>query len=240
MKRLRVWYCKCCGYYKRRDKHDTYEVTNFNELLCPTCDISLKKGRKIPKHKKCRHIKKELEKYNKISKMKNQSILYYSVLRNCGGKKLKLSSETKRLWKKVMLAKNKPILIKRGQMWLESLNKDIRNCDEEDYAKSFNFREVSIDKSRGGWNTPKLQLVTEDKHNYGRFKAGIMVGGVFIELNKEHNVNELKKTLLHEAVHWIDSCSKTPSNHDCYFKNRVRELGRKVRYKEWEMLENDK
>ena len=218
----RYWCCFKCGKNKRRYKSE--------EGMTCNCGYEMFKTRTTTKADKIRQraFKEQCKirgTYDKFSER------YYSIPRNAGGKKLRVSKKTKKLWKKIKQTERKPTLLRNGQKWLASLHDDIWNVPENSYAKKIEYSTGEISKSRGGWGTPKLGFVKREKYSHGTFRAGFTAGGVFIELNRIHAIGDVKATLLHEALHWIDSLSQTPSNHDHYFHKRLDRLEKMFRFK---------
>jgi hypothetical protein len=230
-RRVRIWYCPCCHSSTRRYKGE--EETKF---FCSTCKKNYKSGRHEVDFRVCRCEKKSRKIQNKISKFSER---YYSKLRKANGQVLTFSKTTKQLWKKVMKAKTKPCLVKRAQEWIVEVEKDMKRYPENDihWAKEI-YKDGEIRKKRGGWSAPVIKLVDTYNSLHGQFKAGVLIGGVFIELNKNKSIEKMKETLLHETLHYIDSCSETPSNHDCYFQKRLEILKGKFYFRGGENEKN--
>lgn len=186
-------------------------------------------GRTEPKIKKCIHVKKEIKRHDNSMRLQQT---YYPKIRNSGGKVMKFSKETKRLWKKIKNALTIQTFIKYANLWILSIEKDSENVKETDYALKLGS-DGNIHRSRGGFTAPKVVIVEnttykEDGKTYGQFGAyhtHIIAGINQIELCKTfRTLTEIKKTLIHEALHYIDERSKTPSNHDCYFQIRLKRM----------------
>jgi hypothetical protein len=214
----RYWYCKKCGKVERRYK-------NRNEQPdCKICGEFMESSRTTKKANKIRA--KYLNNKNKLRiKIRDFKERYYNEVRDMGGRKLRVSKETKKLWKDVNKAKTKPNLIRKGQIWLESLKKDLKNVPKSAFAKRI-LEDGRIEGVRHGWETPELKLMGIGGSLKGRFRCGLRIGGAFIELYGDNPIQEIKKTLLHEALHYIDDCSETPSYHDCYFYTRLDKLNK--------------
>lgn len=217
IRKQRFWICKKCGRVRKR-----YKSHKDEQPIC--CRIDMQRSRSRDKGDK---ISSRIwyEKSKIRDKVKRFEERYYSEVRDCCGSKIRVSKETKKLWKEVIKSKLRPTIIERAQKWLESLTKDsnvnYESEKEKGWAKSIDWKTGMISRSRGGFGCPKLQLKENGGTLHGEFRAGILIGGVFIDIYKDKPINEIKKTLLHEALHYLDSRSKTPSNHDCYFQMRL-------------------
>lgn len=223
-KRKRFWYCDKCGRTKRRLKSKS---DNFNDaLMC--CGDYMIKSRTTNKADKIRN-----RRYNKQSnirkKITNYHDKYCSKVRNMGGTVLKISSETKRLWKQVVKAKTRPYVIKKTQLFIKSIENDSKNVDENKWAKSINDKGI-ITRSRGGFSAPIIQL-RDDMHNtlHGNFLAGFLIGGCFININKNFNITEIKKTILHETLHYLDSLAQIETGHNEYWDMRLKWIENKFK-----------
>lgn len=208
-RKIRTWTCKCCGICKPRKKNESgYEFAP----RCNNCDKDMVSSRKYTKWKECKHSKLR----NKIEIEKDK---YYSKLRDNYGATLRVSPETKRLWKKVNVMKTKPSMIKHSNAWLISLNNDLFR-ESNSWKKE--FRDNEIVKSRGGiCSTPKVLLTNKNPYHKGLYVRQIFAGKFQIEVCEGESLFDMKNTLLHETLHYIDDISSIPSKHDCYFFKRL-------------------
>ena len=221
-KKIRLWICKCCGNYRIRNKNES----NWHDApRCSNCNKDMEVGRKYPKRKECKHIKA-------IKKVRVESDKYYSRLRNDGGKVLKISKNTKDLWKKVDKAKTRISLIKYTKLWLISLKEDMKDDNEKHWKKKFNFSNGEISLSRGGISSiPQVEIVPIIYGATGIYKRAFMQGVHQIQIENRKDISLIKSTLLHEVLHWLDDRAEVPSIHDSYFRIRLKLLGNHFKIK---------
>src|SRR3990167_4026580 len=212
-KKIRVWYCVCCKRMHNRKKSET---STFN---CSTCSCAMKKGTKYYTIKECKHTRIK----NKVLQFKER---HYSKLRNAGGKRLRISCQTKQLWKSLDKAKHKPTFLSRANEWLKSLQNDIfANFNENDYCKTLD-RKGLIQKTREGkGNCPPIKWQPPNKYELGIYHRHLLMGIREIRLTEGRILAEIKLTLLHEALHYLDDVTNiNDANHDCYFNKRLKIL----------------
>lgn len=228
-KRKRFWYCKVCGYVKVRFKHDDKEEHRH-------CGEMMQKSRVLKYAGKIREkrwssqskIKEKVEKFRES---------YHTKLRNNGGEVLRFSKETKQHWKKVRKTKTIPAFQKYGEILIKSILTDVFNIrSSKSWNKKINFTTGEIEKSRGGLSSsPQLVIVenTTYRHQkdnklygtFGSYNRAIRERKYQIEISKDvKDLNAMKKTFLHELIHWIDDLTDMDYSHDEYFFIRLKLL----------------
>lgn len=229
-KRKRFWYCEKCGAWYHRHKMDDYKYH---------CGEPMMKSRTLTNAHRIssRDCNERVRLRKKINSFKEK---YESKVRNSGGKVMKFSVETKQLWKKIKKSKTIPTFIKYSDLWLISLEKDSRNIGENDWAKSIN-KDGTITGSRGGMIAPKIVITknTTYKHdgevygNFGMYHTHILRGINQIEISRDRPLHEMKKTLIHEALHYLDGLADMKNgNHDCYWDIRLDKMNNIFKLKE--------
>lgn len=222
--RVRTWICPCCHNWHRR-----YKSEKESPYRCNKCNVEYIKARKYPNSKNCCHRRIEIRRYTNLNRLQKT---YYPKIRNKGGKVLKFSKETKSIWKRIKKSKTISTFQKYAQFFIDSIDKDSNNYKETDYAKKL-YRDGTLSRERGGFCSPKIVIKShttykgEDNKLYGTFgtyHTHIIEGINQIEISKDAGLEHMKKTLLHECLHCIDGWSKTPTNHDCYFYQRLQKL----------------
>ena len=216
-KKKRYWVCENCGTIFHRIKNETEKIhCGFDMKKTRTMDL----GHRIQNK---RYQKKKLI----VDRIRNYEEQYCSKIRNGGGQVLKVSRNTKELWRKVSRSKTKPSILKYANLWIKSLEEDTRKFDdnEKNWAKSISYTNGQVTKSRGGWSAPTIKYTDNFSQSlHGKFSAGLMLGGCFIEINRSFDLNNIKHTILHEALHYLDSLAKIEGGHDCYWDIRLKRM----------------
>lgn len=218
--KARIWKCLCCGDYKRRFRNENQQP------CCNRCNEDMVQGFKTSTQKRCKHIRKRIK---EVKEQNSYYSNYCTKLRNAGGRVLRFSKETRRLWKSVNKVKQVPTLLKRAELWLDSLRLDICEGlkDENAWAKSLHQDgTISRERQIGGVGIsciPKLKIIEFDGCLHGCYRKHFLQGIYEIQWAR-NNIIEMKRTLLHETLHYIDDMSKTPSNHDKNFDTRLKRL----------------
>jgi hypothetical protein len=166
---------------------------------------------------------------------------YYPKIRNTAGEILVISKLTKQIWKHIKKCKTIPTFIKYGNEFLKSIEQDSRNIrNKEHWAKRIDTNGI-IHESRGGRIAPTIVITkhTTYKQNgkvYGKFGSYNWKGLAHainnsnspthcIEISKDRKLEEMKKTFIHETLHYLDTLSETPdNNHDKYWDMRLKKL----------------
>jgi hypothetical protein len=214
-KKIRVWYCKSCGRWWRRHKKDT----DAPHLCCGKWVVS---GRHYPEAKTSRYERHK----EKIADFKQKQ---WTKPRTDIGTVLKISKETKRAFKHTLKAKTKPAFIRRANLFIKEIMKDIQlyNTDKDKGTtfKRMLMNDNTISKSRGGLinSFPIVKLSTYDTgYLKGEYRMAFMRGIHEIELNRYQSMQDLADTLVHETLHYVDNMADIPcDSHGYYWSKRL-------------------
>ena len=158
---------------------------------------------------------------------------YYSRIRNNAGELFRFQKDTLMCWKKVAQTKTRPAFQKRAQEFLNLVRRDAYTYqDGEHYAKKLYSTAIRNNKfelisSRGGQTSvPEVVLVSSLPGLYGEYTAGFTVKHA-ITILSERDIEGMKKTFIHETLHYIDDMSMTPhEGHSCYWNVRLEKLNK--------------
>jgi len=222
MKKTRTWRCPCCNISIRRYKN------NHDRPKCKRCNIYMVKSIKQTIQRKCRCVRID----EKKRKFKER---YYTKVRNIGGEILKISTETNQLWKSIRKVKQKPAFLRRANLWLESLNKDLWNCkDENKMFKIINNNGI-IERHKGGMtSTPEIIFKDYNINIKGQYTRHFTkdIHEIFIHI--KYPILDMRATLLHEVVHFLDDVVDMGGIgiglcHDYYFQKRLEWMSKKFK-----------
>lgn len=200
MRKTRYWVCKKCKIvYKRKKKEG--RIRN-----CIYCRNRMTASCKIPHNifeQRKRLEKTALDKEMKLSR-------HWRVPRDSHGNVLRISRECRIAWHNVIRAKWGKTFVKRADIWL----KELYNC--------IHRKGVS-----GIVGTPQIEIADLPSSLYGEYTRKFLEGVWRIRINKSNNVEQRNKTLIHEALHYIDDQSKLPNqfhNHSFEWNERLERL----------------
>jgi hypothetical protein len=217
MRKTRSWICPCCWASWYRKKSSTQPI------FCGNCKIHAVAGRKFFQQRVCKHqrIRDKLERFKQT---------YYSKVRNISGMVLRISRETKALWRNVVKCQQRPVFLKRAQLFADSIIKDCWNAPEGKYARYITSR-GTIEGSRGGWSTaPAIRLQEKTFYALGEFTSSLLDGKYEIMIAADHPISQMKAILLHEILHVIDHLSRTPHDgHGFYWQKRLAIMHKKFK-----------
>lgn len=219
--KTRLWVCRSCGKAWRRYRADT-EPPHY------CCGKPVVKARAYPKRKKPKHqaIREKIAKFRQT---------YCSKPRTNIGTVLRISSETRKAFRHVLKAKQKPTLLKRAQAFIDVLQKDVclynTSKDKETcYTKQID-QDGKISRSKGGiTNAPKV--VFENGCFDGEYLRSFMDGKHNIKLRPGVPIEEMKGVLVHEAMHYVDDLAETKTEgHDLFWSMRLKRFAYILGYK---------
>lgn len=164
---------------------------------------------------------------------------YASQIRTHHGMIFQPSEETKRLWDKVRRTRRKSALLRAAQKWLEGLAKDSERIVRE-YLVPHSFEK---DSPAERWRQillrnpdllkPSVPELVERSESFslvaGQFFSESALGPQKIELaTAGRGPYALRKTLLHETLHWLDWLADIPwrKNHAPLWEERRRKFER--------------
>ena len=174
---------------------------------------------------------------------------YASEIRTYYGMILQPSEETKRLWYKVRRATGESALLRAAQKWLEGLAKDSERVVRE-YLEQLSFEKGS---SAERWrqmvlkksglvkpSVPDLVEVSDSSSLTGYYspvspsgkpQIEVLISGSLADLlwsRSTRSEYEIRRTILHETLHWLDSLADLPwrENHGLPWEERLRKFKR--------------
>jgi hypothetical protein len=233
MKHRRFWICKICGKSRRRYK------SRSEQPHCCGIDMCKARNNERANYKRNNWMQKQIRVQNKITKFKERQ---FTKLRNQSGEILRFSPETKQAWRKFDKTKTKPAFQKYGQLFIDSLYKDIRNIrSENSWNRNIN-RDGVIQKHKGGFNIHPILIFVKDTTykqdgklygTFGTYSRSLLEGLKHIEISSDvKDIVKMKHTFLHEINHWIGDLADMDNGHDCYFYRRLELLEKKFKVKE--------
>jgi len=214
MRKRRLWVCKQCGrawFRKRKDDTSTH--------YC--CGQYAVKGRVFPKRKtsKRERLNAKIQKFNDGYLVKPRTSI---------GTVLRISRESLRAFKLCMKAKTRPALIRKANLFVESIGKDIHLYQTpKDSDKSWVKRidkEGYIHRSKGGMTGVPIVKMSENDMGYtkGLYTRHFIMGVHSITLGCKEKIPDIKSTLIHETLHFIDAnCEMSHRGHDHYWRVRL-------------------
>ena len=215
MKKIRLWVCRKCGRAWHRKKKD-----KLGSFYCCNQRVSL--ARTYPK----RRISKHERIQEKIEAFKEK---YQTKPRTNVGTVLQISKETRQAFKQCQRAKQRPTFLKRAQLFVEAISKDVM-LYQTDRDKEISWcRRINengeITKSKGGFGRMPNIVSSESHYTLGLYSRHWLKGIHQITISTRATVSDMCKTLLHEILHWLDNMSEMRhSNHDCYWETRLKRL----------------
>lgn len=184
--RTRLWICRQCYRIHHRKKAQRF-------FTCYVCRQGMAKIRKYPPATWfVQQEKKEARKYSVECRGQKR----WGVPRNSKGKVLKLTREIKRLWRLISKAKHRDTFQRRATSFLIELHHK-------------GIHQLGIN----GMCEPP-EVVIHPRHVVGgslkgRYSVGLRRGKYQIQI-WETGLEDMKTTLLHEALHHIDSEANVP------------------------------
>lgn len=211
MAKLRLWVCPCCKACWHRRKTDRVSY-------CRTCDsMGMRKAYVYPVQRRTR-CKHQLQRDRKLAFESR----YHSVVRKANGHAFKPSARLRKMWKLVVQAKQKRSVISRGRIWLDQLAKEANTG--QGMARSLGTRKVLRYRIKKG--TPALEFKVESTRKSPTYTLfGTYGGDNCIEIHNTHNgLDQMRDTLVHESLHFLDSLALMPSGHGGYWVKRLRQM----------------
>jgi predicted SprT family Zn-dependent metalloprotease len=155
---------------------------------------------------------------------------YYTRIRDAGGRILRLSSEARLAWRRVANVKQRPAFLRRAQEFINLIKRDSYAAPAEFMCKTIGS-DGTITRTRGGIvSTPEVILTNDLPGKYGEYTAGWNTKHSIAILDRD--INEMKQTLRHEVLHYIDNMSHTPNDHHgCYWQMRLDRLSKVLKLK---------
>ena len=198
-RKQRYWICDKCYVIYSRKKKDAYQC-------CHVCGEHMRKAIKWPNDRwlKLREKKKKKEKVLRADRTKRYSKLY-----NSQGYVFKVSKKLKSIWKTIEGLKQKPALIR----WSNKFIEEVYNCIHADGQIGF----VSVPN-----------VIMKDMFDHGDYVRALFKEEGHRIAIKNENIEQMKLTLLHESVHYIDDCTRATRGGKRK-KNKIpRDLGHDV------------
>lgn len=209
MRKLRTWICPCCKSSWHRRK------SQASGPFCGTCAQRTVPGRSYPTPVKCTHRRA----LRKVATFKE---IHYTAPRCASGHVLGLTSELRSTWGACRRAKTRPALVRRAALWVAALETESQRRDG--YSKWIDGY-GTVRESRTRIGVPKL--ITADSHygTLGTYHWSLMDGKHSITVALDQPLDEVRETLIHEALHFLDQIAGLgASGHDCYWHQRLARM----------------
>jgi hypothetical protein len=182
------------------------------------------KGQKYYSGKECKHTRA-------IRKIESFKASYCLRVRDAGGRILRVSPETRRLWKLVDKAKQRPTMLKRANEWMISLAKDSQSAPKGCMARYVD-KYGNMGRSRWGLGAPKLIFEKRSVFEKGAYTRHFIEGVHEIYVDPNRNLLGVKETLLHETLHFLDDLAEIHEGHNLRFEKRMEWMLKKFPIKE--------
>jgi hypothetical protein len=226
MRKDRYWACPCCERRWRR----TLTGLNSHPVRCRTCGEDCYRSTTYQHSVDCKHVRvatKVLDYHERLG----------SHPRRQSGARLAPTREVFHLWADCRKASTRPALERRATKWLQELQamaNDARIGSTLDAAGITKTREGHVYK-RGGqmtYPTIKLRFVLTLPGAHGIWKKHLLNGVYDIEIadgfapdGKRRGLNELRDTIVHEALHMLDDMSgQADAGHDRLWDKRLARM----------------
>lgn len=217
--RTRVWYCPCCKWSYRRLKIDRFPP------ICNPCDERGRAGFGYKQPHNCRH-------HRARAVIRAWEVRVGSKVRTQAQRVYRPSAKVRRLWRAIRSAKTRPAIERRAQGWLDAMLAETRDGD---YDAGRMTKHPYIDRRTGriAWmrhvggptGTPKVERVDLGGGLMGDFRRSWVHNRYGIRLAHRLKPDELRETLVHEALHVLDSeADLTDKGHGSLWRKRLAHM----------------
>jgi hypothetical protein len=204
----------------RRYRTDTYSP------MCMTCSEEFVQGFGYKVPRRCQHVRNR----NAIRKFEQR---IGARVRTQSQRVFRPSSATKALWREIRAAKTRPAIERRAQAWLDSLLSDTRDGDFEAGRHTKRVYvghegKVVVSSHVSTYHsTPTVERVPLTGGLLGDFRRSFIHNRYGVRLASHLAPEELRRTLVHEALHVVDSEADVDDhNHGMLWRKRLAEMER--------------